>query len=289
MVGIIIVNYCSEKDVLECVESLSASVCQDFRVYVIDNASPDGSGFALQEGLSGPRISITVLEKNIGFGGACNRGFDLVFSDGCDFALLLNPDTIVRPSMLGELLRASGGVRVSVPLTVYNDDPGRVWYAGGSFDLLGIPRHVGEGELLSSLELEDGSVSFASGCCMLIPRGVFERVGGFDEKFFLYWEDVDLSLRCADAGVEMVFVKSAKLLHKVSSSTGGEGSPLIYYYATRNRLYGIKKHHLPLSARAWAYLGLLRGIISRKPRYKYALQAFLDYRAGRMGMRPGLS
>jgi GT2 family glycosyltransferase len=119
----------------------------------------------------------------------------------------------------------------------------------------------------------------------LIPKWVWGKCGGFDPTYFMYWEDVDLSIRMERSGVRIKFVPEAKLWHKVSSSVGGEHSSLAYYYASRNRLYGIRKLSLGLIPRLWAYGGILQGIISREPINEYAAQAYIDYRRGSMGQR----
>lgn len=280
-VGVILVNYRGAEDTCECIESLMSSDFQSLEVYVVDNDSGDGSCGAIESRCPGAKV--IPLAENIGFGGANNVGMERAFRDGCDAVLLLNNDTVVDREMVGELASAAGDATVTVPLMLYFGEADMVWYGGGHFDAFGIPRHDHFKESRSTVDARMKQVGFATGCCVFIPKPVYECVGGFDESYFLYWEDADLSLRFAQNNVRILFCPQAVLWHKVSASTGGEGSPFSYYYETRNRLYAIEKFRLGFKTRFWAYLGLLRGICSRKPQYEHALKAWRDYRGRRFG------
>lgn len=280
-VGVILVNYRGADDTCECIESLRGSDYPSLEVYVVDNDSGDGSCEEIESRY--PESKIIPLDENVGFGGANNVGMERAFSDGCDAALLLNNDTVVDGRMVGVLADAADNTTVAVPLMLYFGEPDTVWYGGGHFDGFGIPRHDHFKEPRSAVACETTQVDFVTGCCIFIPKPVYERVGGFDESYFLYWEDADLSLRFTQNGVRILFCPQAVLWHKVSVSTGGEGSPFSYYYETRNRLYAIDKFRLGLKTRIWAYLGLLRGVLSRKPQYAHALKAWGDYRHHRFG------
>lgn len=280
-VGVILVNYCGADDTCECIESLRNSDFPSLEVYVVDNNSADGSCGAIE--VRCPEAKVVPLNENVGFGGANNVGMERAFRDGCDAALLLNNDTVVDGRMVSVLADAADDATVAVPLMLYFDEPDTVWYGGGHFDGFGIPRHDHFKEPRSSIGGAPARVGFATGCCIFIPKPVYKRVGGFDESYFLYWEDADLSLRFAQKGVRILFCPQAVLWHKVSVSTGGEGSPFSYYYEARNRLYAIDKFRLGLKTRLWAYLGLLRGMLSRNPQYVHALKAWQDYRYHRFG------
>lgn len=280
-VGVILVNYRGADDTCECIESLRVGNFLSLEVYVVDNNSADGSCEAIEARC--PEAKVVQLDENIGFGAANNVGMERAFQDGCDAVLLLNNDTVVDRGMVSELASAADDATVTVPLMLYFGKPDTIWYGGGHFDAFGIPRHDHFKEPKSSVGGEPVQVGFATGCCMLIPKPVYERVGGFDEVYFLYWEDADLSLRFAQKGVRILFCPQAVLYHKVSVSTGGEGSPFSYYYETRNRLYAIDKFGLGFKTRLWAYLGLLRGVFSRSPQYVHALKAWRDYRCHRFG------
>lgn len=280
-VGVILVNYRGADDTCECIKSLGDSDFQSLKVYVVDNDSGDGSCETIESRC--PGVKVIPLDENVGFGGANNVGMERAFHDGCDATLLLNNDTVVDGQMLSVLADSADNATVTVPLMLYFGEPDTVWYGGGHFDDFGIPRHDHFKEPRSTVVSTPVQVGFATGCCIFIPKSVYEQVGGFDESYFLYWEDADLSLRFAQNGVRILFCPQAVLWHKVSVSTGGEGSPFSYYYETRNRLYAIDKYGLGPKTRLWAYLGLLRGVLSRNSQYVYALKAWRDYRHHRFG------
>lgn len=81
----------------------------------------------------------------------------------------------------------------------------------------------------------DTQVDYASGCCLLMPLPIIRKISGFDEKYFLYYEDVDLNVRIKKAGYEIWYIPKAKMWHENAHSTG-MGSPLQIYFSTRNRL-----------------------------------------------------
>lgn len=280
-IGVVLVNYRGADDTCECIESLQRSDFPKVEIYVVDNNSGDGSREAIE--MRCPKAEVILLDDNIGFGGANNVGMERAFNNGCDAVLLLNNDTVVDEHMVSSLVESADDETVSAPLMLYFSEPDTVWYGGGHFDVFGIPRHDCFKGKRSDIDDSLRQVDFATGCCVLIPRSVYERIGGFDESYFLYWEDADLSLRFARGGVRIVFCPHAILWHKVSVSTGGEGSPFSYYYETRNRLYAIDKFQLGWKTKLWAYLGLLRGVVSRKPQYEHALKAWRDYRRRRFG------
>lgn len=278
-IGVVLVNYKGAADTFECIDSLEASDWPRLRVYVVDNASADGIGEALSDRRA---VKVIELHENVGFGAANNVGFGQAFADGCDAVLALNNDTVVDRGMISALAAHVDGKTVVVPLMLYHDQPDLVWYGGGAFDRLCIPHHEHMRERISDVKWREREVMFVTGCCFLVTRAVWERIGGFDDAYFLYWEDVDLSIRWKQSGVRMFFVPEAKLWHKVSSSTGGEGSPLSYYYNLRNWLYTMDKYHVDFLSRLRPRLTVLKGLLVPH-KHDYALKAWRDYRAGRMG------
>ena len=94
-------------------------------------------------------------------------------------------------------------------------------------------------------------MEFAPGCCILIRRSAIERVGYFDERFFVYTEDADYCWRAKDLGVSLWYTPSVSLLHKVSSLTGGANSPFYVRYTTRNRVFFLRKHFSLLTTLPW--------------------------------------
>lgn len=286
-VGVVLINYRSAQDTLECVRSLLGSTYEDMHVWVIDNASEDDSIETLRDGLANDAgVTLVPNDENLGFGLANNQGMELAFANGCEYALLLNNDTVVDERMVEELVSHAAPYTVIAPLIVTHKDPRIVWFAGGSIDRLARTHHHLRGKSVS--EAPDGptATEFLTGCCMMLSRNAFLQTGGFGEEYFLYWEDADLCMRLRAKGFTLLLCPKAVVQHKVSASTGGTGSLLGDYYYLRNRLYFARKFGYGAKARL-ACMGSLavhkamRGYDARGLQWGYA-----DFRARKMGKTP---
>lgn len=237
-VGIILLNYCNYNLTIDCIESIRQSTYQNYEIIVVDNNSPDHSGKNLsqQEG-----IRFLQMEENLGFAAGNNRGIEVALSDGCEYVMLLNNDTVIDSNMIETLVSRADANTVVVPKMYYFDVEGRkdiLWYAGGILKYKssdGI--HIGGKQEDSKQYSIEGEATFATGCCMMIHRAILEKVGLLREEYFMYCEDTDYSIRLNKSNVRILYVPSAKLWHKVSSSSGGEMSKFIVYYVVRNKMY----------------------------------------------------
>ena len=118
-----------------------------------------------------------------------------------------------------------------------------LWYAGGDLDFKNLKgRHRGLGQADKGLFNQADSVTYASGCCLLINRNIFGKVGLLDEDYFMYCEDTDFSYRLLNNKIKIQYVPDAVMWHKVSASSGKEMSPLITYYIFRNKILFAKKN-----------------------------------------------
>jgi hypothetical protein len=253
-----IVNFNGDKDTLSCLDSLDKINVQNLKlcIVVVDNASREN--FAVEKKYQNFELKIIRSDINLGFAGGQNLGIKWGLENGIDYFTILNNDVILEENFLSELLKTfaekkdCGIVSPKIYFAKghefhkdrYEDkDLGKViWYAGGRVDWKNvIASHRGVDDVdkaqFDTLEKTD----FASGCCEMIKREVFGKVGLFDEKYFLYYEDNDLSQRAKKAGFEIYYQPKAYLWHLNAGSTGGSGSALHDYYITRNRLlFGFK-------------------------------------------------
>lgn len=253
-VAIVILNFNGKKNTIKCIESFKE--IQDFPnhktlIVVVDNASNDGSIEAIKSRF--PDITLIQNKKNLGYGEGNNVGIRYAIDHGSSYVLIINNDTIVNEALVKELLtvaKADRKIGIVCPKIYFEKEYefhkdrykkgelGKViWYAGGEMDwnnVIGYHRGVDEvdyGQFEKEMETD-----FASGNCMLIRKEVFDKVGFFDKKYFLYYEDSDFSMRVKKAGFAIRFVPKAMLWHKNAASAGGSGSLLQDYYITRNRL-----------------------------------------------------
>jgi len=275
----ILVNYKNPELTIECVESLRKSKSDNLHIVVVDNNSPDNSYEQLIEKL--PNEIIIKSEENNGFSAGNNIGIRYALEHDAEYIMLLNNDTVIDEAMIEQLLNNSDDFTVTVPKMYYYSQSETIWYAGGTINKkIGKTYHIGENKSDDGTFDEQKYVDFATGCCIMMSRAVIEKVGLWDEAFFLYWEDVDYSFRLAAAGIKILYVPEAKLWHKVNASTGSTSS-LTVYYANRNRMYVMKKYKFPITA--WIYFYLTRTIyliknFSLKNDNKYIIKAMKDYR-----------
>lgn len=251
-VFIVILNYNGGEDVLECIESVLQLEKKDWesKIVVVDNKSTDESLKEIRKLKT--KIKLIENKENLGFAGGNNVGIKYALENGADWIFLLNNDTTIKKDCLVQLIKAANSDRkiglLGPKIYFYpgcefhlkryqKKERGQViWYGGGVIDwqnMLASHRGVDEVDKGQYHQLEE--TDFISGCAMLIKREVFEKVGLLDERFFLYYEDVDFCLRSQKAGFKTVFVPQAIVWHK-NKGTGRSGQPYQEYYMARNRL-----------------------------------------------------
>jgi hypothetical protein len=253
-----LVNFNGSKDTFSCLDSLDKVELGEFElsVVVVDNASREN--FQAEKKYNNFELKIIRSDKNLGFAGGQNLGIKYGLENGVDYFTILNNDVILEENFLLELLKTFAKDKNCglVSPKIYfakgyefhknrykEEDLGKViWYAGGKIDWQNvIATHRGVDEVDKGQFEKQEKTDFASGCCEMIKREVFEKIGLFDEKYFLYYEDNDLSQRAKKQGFDVYYQPKAILWHLNAGSTGGSGSSLHDYYITRNRLlFGLK-------------------------------------------------
>jgi len=205
-------------------------------VVVVDNGSSDNSLELLRDEF--PEVTVLALERNIGFGPALNRA---VREHPADPLILLNNDAVAEPRFVEALLdSAVAGVRAVAGVLLQERDPGLIDSAGVVADrtLMGFDYLHGE---------PAGALSGAadplgpSGGAALYDRAAFEAVGGFDERIFLYYEDLDLALRMGAIGVRCGLAAEARAVHAYSASLGA-GSGEKYARTGWSRGYMLRRY-----------------------------------------------
>ena len=198
---------------------------------------------------------------------------------------------MASPDLLSELLQYANADTITVPKIYYYNPRDVLWYTGGiiNWDKLET-RNRGYGEIDQGQYDEMEETAFLNGCCMLIHNSIFEQVGKFDEKMFMYFEDTDLGIRAQEAGKKILYVPKAMIWHKVSSSTGGEDSKYQVYYMNRNRLYFAQKYRSKIGVGATAYSHIKAfakwalSLVYKRNNCFIAI-AYRDYYKGKMGKK----
>lgn len=234
---IIILNWKQPVMTVECVKATIAMAGFDefCHILVIDNGSGDDSIGYLKEHLTADYITITSLPKNLGFGGGNNFGLNQAIKNEYKYALLLNNDAFPDPHMYMSLREAiEEGIGLYSPKIFFRSEPERIWFAGGdksrwTLDITNTGRHHLDGPQWSNSR----DVDYLLGTCLLVELEAAGRVGLFDPRYFMYFEDLDWSIRFASKGYRLRLVAPAKLYHEVAVSSGGLESPTRIFHLAR--------------------------------------------------------
>ncbi|MBI2420754.1 MAG: glycosyltransferase family 2 protein [Candidatus Levybacteria bacterium] len=292
-----ILNFNGNNNTLDCVESLRKTNIADFKltIFVVDNNSSEKLNLQ-SKSLGKIQLEVIKNKKNLGFSGGHNIGIKHALKNGADYVVILNNDTYVDENFLKELLKvAEANDRNGVlspkiyfaPGFEYHknrylkEEMGKVfWYGGGEMDWANvISHHRGVDEVDKGQFDRVQQTELATGCCMLLKREVFDRVGVFDDKFFLYYEDADLTMRAKKKGFKVMYVPKSVIWHKNASSAGGSGSPLQDYYITRNRLiFGFR--FAPIRSKLALFRESLYLLFKGR---KWQRRGVLDFYLGKLG------
>jgi GT2 family glycosyltransferase len=266
MLAIIGASFKDTDNSLEWLESLGeAELPQASHVYLNVMEEDEAAYGALSLPFS---FQVRRLEQNLGFGYAINQGVKRAMNDGAQRLVIMNTDTLVRPGFVDPLLAQLKKKTVGVvsPLIYFasgyefhhdsytEKERGKVvWYAGGKIDWENVYAwHWGVNEVDHGHFYRAEPTDFATGCCMAVSRTVIEQVGMMDERYFLYMEDTDWSVRIKKAGYKLLFEPSSVIWHKNAGSTGGPGSALHQYYQARNRIL-FARQYAPLRSKVAVY------------------------------------
>lgn len=291
-VTIISINYNGLPDTIELLESLKkAKIPKNLttRIIIVDNASKDDAVKKIKHKY--PEVEVIISQKNLGFAGGNNLGIKNAIENNTDWIVLINNDCIVshnffinleksainKPDtgVLGGLIYFARGYEFHQHYQV--SDLGKViWYAGGNFDwqnIIGSHNHIDE---VDEGNLTVSETGFVSGALFITRREVLEKSGLFDEKYFMYLEDVDLCHRINQLGYKIIFDPKIKIWHKVAQSSA-IGSSLNDYFLTRNRLlFGFS--YTSFKTKFALFREAIRKYISGSEAQKSAIKDFFTHR-----------
>ena len=226
MVRVIVLNWNGRKWLEPCLRALGAQTFRDFEVVVVDNASTDGSAADVHQRF--PAYSVLQLVANLGFAAGNNAGAK---GATATYLAFLNNDTEPDPGWLAALVSAAEsdpGIGLVSSHIVFMNPQGIVDSAGDGYLRCGGGFKRGHGQPVSETRGVE-EVFGACGAGFLIHRSLFELIGGFDEDFFMVYEDVDLSYRARLAGARVVCALDAVVRHAGSASLGRASSAAVYY------------------------------------------------------------
>ena len=291
-VGIVVVNYNGAAFIQRFAESLAHVDYASRHVVIVDNASTDGSDAELQRLL--PDAVLLRAPENLGTAGGNNIGIRYCLDEGFDRILILNNDTVLTDDFLSKLVAFADERTIVVPKILYYDDPRLISTHAGDFDWrFGLFSNTFHGKPDGPATNRPRDLRTASFCCALVPAAAFREAGLLDERFFMYYEETDWLRLALAAGFRLRYDPEAVVYHMESASSGGGWmTPFKHYYATRNRLYLVRKNS---SSRLWyavftayflatRFVYLARYAAKRdRPMAKALALGVLDYYRGRMG------
>lgn len=270
-VSVIIVNFNTHEHLKKCIKSIiEFSVKIEYEIIVVDNNSSEKGIEDVAKIF--PQVKVIYNKDNSGFGSGCNIG---VKNSKGKYCVFVNPDIIFTSDTLtrltdfmnedskcgvcGGILRNESGEMIYT----YNYFPGFFWEF---IQALGFGTNYLIGKLNSKLNLSENykyEVDWLIGAFLFIRRSVFESVKGFDEDFFLYYEDVDIQLRVKNSGYRIYCVKDADFMHYERSSVRSlEGENTYYYHLNKSKIIYMEKHFNFLKRKS-IYLMHITGTVLR--------------------------
>jgi GT2 family glycosyltransferase len=271
---IVVLNWNGMADTKRCVESLRAQTYSNFEIMIVDNGSTEPGTDTALKGLeaNGDKLRVIRNQKNTGFAGGVNAGIRYAIDAGFKYVALLNPDATAASNWLENLIAASKkqGSALTTSLLLHEDGE-TIDSTGDWYTTWGLPFPRARNEAASKAP-DSGAVFGGSGGATLYTTSLFEQIGLFDETFFAYYEDVDISFRAQLAGYTAYFERSAIAYHKRGASSSKipgftvtqtmKNLPLLYVKNVPAALL------LPIGVRFWLAYTLILGhaILSRNAR-----------------------
>lgn len=293
-IALVTVHYKGIEFTQKCLDSIRELKTPNIRLeVVVINNNPQENLETLKKKFAD--FLFLKTEKNLGYAGGYNLGIKKALEKKADFVFLVNNDTILAPDILVQLIKMaekrkkaglfSPKIYFAPGCEFYRDryqksERGKViWFAGGKIDWQNvITTHRGVDEVDKGQFNQIEETDYVSGCGMFIKRKVIEKIGLLDEKYFLYFEDTDFSVRAKKAGFQLLFIPQAKMWH-FNAGSSRVGGPLQDYYLVRNTLF-FGFHYASLRTKfALFRWGLSRLFIGRP----WQKKAFFDFLINRFG------
>lgn len=282
-VTVVIVHYNGAARLERCLRSVLQSRYANVGIIVVDNCSPDHSG--LHVSALFPEVKFVFSDRNRGYAAGCNTG--AAHADG-DYLVFLNNDTTVHPDWLTHLVSRmkASNLLVATPKIVVPGEPRIINAAGGCHDIFGTAWTRGNGEVdHGQYDVED-RVFFGS-ACLAVQQAAWRDVGPYDERYFMYVEDVDWCWRAISRGHDVLYVPTSLVFHEWSAP--GRRDARIIGLIERNSLRSLLKNHdapLVLVALPIAYLfRFLRALVflGRRPDISRAIARSIGWNIQHLG------
>ena len=238
LVSVIVLNYNAGELLLNCIESVKKSSYKNLEIIVVDNISTDKSQEICKEKY--PNIKLIQNDENFGYCEGNNIGIRKARGD---FIMILNPDTIVEPNCIKELIFAHEklGEGLYQPKILSLNEKQVLQSTGNMIHVFGFGFAKDKGRKDEEVGEEIKKIGYASGTCLFTSKSVLEKVGLLDSFLFLYHDDLDLGWRASQIGINSYYVPKSKIYHVESYSL--KWSAKKFYWLERNRKYCLLTHY----------------------------------------------
>lgn len=247
--AIILVNWNQYALTRACINSIIGCNYKKLKIILVDNNSHDGSVKKLKKEFD--FIDFIQNKSNLGFTGANNIGIRYAKNKGFEFIMLLNNDTEVDKNFIEPLLnrfKIDDSIGAIQPLILNFHNKKTVWNFGGKFNnFFGIPITLNKNIYIKNL-LNKSYTDWVSGCCFVIRSSLIDLVGFLDDDYFVYYEDVDYSIKITSLGYKLGLEKKSIIFHHEGKSWlqkkshEGSVSPQTHYLSIRNHILFLKKN-----------------------------------------------
>jgi hypothetical protein len=238
-----VINYNGLYYSRKCLKSLEGSFFDSFRLILIDNASADDSAEQIRREF--PNVEIVKLAENVGYTGGCNVALTMALARGAKYCFVLNNDTLVDAEALGHLTESAdnneGAAAVGPRIMDYSNGA-FILSLGGTVDMrTGWSRHEGWGERFPESNAKVKEIDgFLDGSAIMFVLRNLESIGFFDERYFMYHDEVDWCYRARRAGFRLLLDARAVVRHK-GRGTAAITDPRVQYLSQRSRILFLKK------------------------------------------------
>lgn len=243
-VFIVTLNWNGLDDTTTCLKSLRKLNYDNYKVVVVDNGSKDNEADKIAKKF--PEVELIRKPVNVGFTGGNNAGIDLAMKEKADFVLLLNNDTIVTEDFLGKMVDfyVSEPTAGAVSPRILYLDRQTIWFDGARLiTWLGMSRNIHKGRKVSEVDTQEPfRTGYNSGAALLMSAGLIKKIGKLNDRYFIYYEDLEWCYKAAKIGKFSFVVPEAVIFHKKSGSSGEGGHKSRFsrrpaYLMARNAIY----------------------------------------------------
>lgn len=239
LVSIVILNFNAGDLLLDCVESILKTNYDNYEVILVDNASKDNSHKKCKEKFK--QITLIENNKNLGYCEGNNVGIRKAKGE---HVVILNPDTIVEPNWLNELIKSfnTHGKGLYQPKFLATTNPKMLLSTGNMIQLFGFGYSRSKGELDKNQFDNHEIIGYASGTCLFTSTEIIKKLEMFDPFLFAFHDDLDLGWRAAQRGIKSYYVPKSIVYHPIEGYSF-KWSPFKFYLMERNRLYCLLTHY----------------------------------------------